>query len=88
MFPNYPALVRYEFGCKEANKSNVQSYFAECVQIVSQKKLPPLSIFIYSKVSIAQIRSRTTQYTTFVLSRKLYANEHYRKPQETNNVSR
>ena len=36
---------------------------------------------------IAQIRSRTTQYTTLVQSRKLYANEHYRKLQEMNNVS-
>ena len=88
MFQNYPAFVWYEFGCKEANKSNVQSYFAECVQIVWRKSCLPCQ-YLYSKVSRAQmqISPRTTQYTTIVLQHKFYANEHYRKPQETNNLS-
>ena len=33
------------------------------------------TLFLFSIVSRAQIRSRTTQYTTLVLSRKLYEND-------------
>ena len=73
-------LTEVSFNLLANYNTNIQSYFAECVQIVLQKRCTPyheLSIYIYTLL----LSSRTTQYATLVLSQlcKLYTNEHNRK---------